>query len=563
MTEQELEKLYTESYKAVYWTAISILKNKEDAEDVVQDTFITAYNSYESLKDKTKAVAWIKKIAANKCLNIVTRKRTFNADDEFLENTEAVAEDFLPESIVESSEKRKIIMDIIDDTLSEDTKMTIILFYFNEMSIKEIAERLNIPQGTVLSRLNYAKKKIKAGVEKYEKDSNDKLFAAVPFLTLLFEKEAQGLPLAPIPAAIKGLAASSKVAAGSASKAAAAKATATTAKAAGTAAKAVSKAVVIRNIALGLAATVAIGGAGVFTYKTLSTKNDIPKETEERESIVETEDTADTTPGTSAPETSGTVSEERPINVLGMTPDLLNIPGGYVRYCEQHEYRDDTDTEAAGHEMYYDADGNLVLECAIYDGTVTYSDYFIYDDEGRVIREELWDVRDNRQGLYTDYTYGRFGIEQTETGYFNRDPERYFVYEYDDQGRLTRITRYSYANPDAVYWYCDYIYDEDGTYTTVVTSFDTLSQRMEQSNDYSRYDADGRLIEEYESWYGQYTYYTYDNRGLLTLAESYRSDNLHHRVVYEYDNNGRLTREYTEDRNGNLTAESLYVYRDL
>ena len=190
MTEQELEKLYNDAYKSVYWTAISLLKNKEEAEDVVQDTFITAFNSYDSLRDKEKAVGWVKKIAANKCLNILTRTRTFNADDEFFDDTEAVGEDFLPESMAETAEKRKIIMDIINNTLSEESVMTIILFYFDEMSIKEIAERLNIPQGTVLSRLNYAKKKIKKEVEKYEKDNKDKLFVAVPFLTLLFEKEA-------------------------------------------------------------------------------------------------------------------------------------------------------------------------------------------------------------------------------------------------------------------------------------------------------------------------------------------------------------------------------------
>ena len=213
MTEKELEKLYNEAYKAVYWTAMSILKNKEEAEDVVQDTFITAYQSYDTLKDKDKAVAWVKKIAANKCLNIVTRRRTVNADDEFLENVEAVPEFFLPESIVESAEKRKIIMDIINFSLSEETAMTIILFYFNDLSTKEIAERLNIPQGTVLSRLNYAKKKIKKEVEKYEEENKDKLFMAVPFLTLLFEKEAEQVPFVPMPASLKGITASSKAAA--------------------------------------------------------------------------------------------------------------------------------------------------------------------------------------------------------------------------------------------------------------------------------------------------------------------------------------------------------------
>ena len=217
MTNQELEKLYNEAYKAVYWTAFSILKNEEDAEDVVQETFITAFERYDSLNDKTKAVAWIKKIAANKSLNIVMRKRTINVGDEVLEETEDIGEDFLPDSIIESEEKRKIIMDIIRNSLSEDTAMTVILFYFDEMSIKEIAEALNIPQGTVLSRLNYAKKKIKKEVEKYEKENKDKLFAmGIPFLTKLFEKEAEQVVFKPMPASLLSLTTASSKAAGAA-----------------------------------------------------------------------------------------------------------------------------------------------------------------------------------------------------------------------------------------------------------------------------------------------------------------------------------------------------------
>ena len=210
MTEKELEELYTQAYKAVYWTALNLLKDEDEAEDVVQDTFISAYEHYDTLQDKTKAVAWVKKIAANKCLNILTRKKTVNADDEFFEDVEAIGDDFLPESMIESAEKRKIIMDIIHNSLSEETAMTIILFYFNEMSVKEIAERLNIPQGTVLSRMNYAKKKIKKEVEKYEKENKDKLFMGIPFLTMLFEKEAEQIPFKPMPVSLRNLAASAQ-----------------------------------------------------------------------------------------------------------------------------------------------------------------------------------------------------------------------------------------------------------------------------------------------------------------------------------------------------------------
>ncbi|MBQ5757980.1 MAG: sigma-70 family RNA polymerase sigma factor, partial [Clostridia bacterium] len=329
MTEKELEQLYNEAYKAVYWTAISILKNKEDAEDVVQDTFITAYESYDTLQDKTKAVPWIKKIAANKCINIVTRRRTVNADDEILEDIEEVPDNFLPDSIAESAESRKIIMDIINNCLSEDTAMTIILFYFNEMSVKEIAERLGIPQGTVLSRLNYAKKVIKKEVEKYEKDNKDKLFAViVPFLTLLFEKEAEQVPFAPMPASLKGITASSKAAAKGTAK---------------TAAKASAGGTALKITAIGIASAAVIAAGGFIAYKALTSGVNSAKESSETEETYET---------------NGTTKEtDRPINVLGMTPDQLDLQGGYVRYCTSHNKNEDTTEEKS--QFYYDADGNI------------------------------------------------------------------------------------------------------------------------------------------------------------------------------------------------------------
>ena len=164
MTGKELEQIYNEAYRAVYWTAMSLLKNEADAEDIVQDTFVALIESYESIKDKTKVVSWLKKTAANKCLDRIKLAKTDNMDDEFFESVEAVPEDFLPDSIVESDEMRKVVMDIIEKSLSDDVRRTLILFYFDEMSTKEIAEALGIPQGTVLWRLNFAKKKIKKEV---------------------------------------------------------------------------------------------------------------------------------------------------------------------------------------------------------------------------------------------------------------------------------------------------------------------------------------------------------------------------------------------------------------
>ena len=204
MTDKELEKIYNEAYRAVYWTAFSLLKNEADAEDVVQDTFVTLIESYDTIEDKTKVTAWLKKIAANKCLNRLTRTKTDAVEDEFFEDVEAVPEDFLPDSIIESEDARRIIMDIISKSLSEEIRRTLILFYFDEMSTKEIAEALGVPEGTVRRRLNFARNKIKKEVEKYEEENKTKLFgmAALPFLSKLFIKEAEQVPFKVMPASL-------------------------------------------------------------------------------------------------------------------------------------------------------------------------------------------------------------------------------------------------------------------------------------------------------------------------------------------------------------------------
>ena len=211
MTDKELGQIYNEAYKSVYWTAMSLLKNEADAEDIVQDTFVALIESYDSIKDKSKVTSWLKKTAANKCLDRIKLAKTDTMDEEFFDNVEAVPEDFLPDSIVESEDARKIVMNIINNSLSDDIRRTLILFYFDDMSIKEIAGALGVPEGTVSRRLNFARNKIKKEVEKYEKDNNTKLYAmAVPFLSQLFIKEAEQVVLKPLPAALANLSASAK-----------------------------------------------------------------------------------------------------------------------------------------------------------------------------------------------------------------------------------------------------------------------------------------------------------------------------------------------------------------
>lgn len=269
MTEKELEKIYNEGYRAVYWTAMSLLRNEADAEDVVQDTFVSFIESYGNIEDTTKVIALLKKIAANKSLNRLKSARTENVDDEVLENLETVPEDFLPDSIVESDAMRRIVMDIIEKSLSEDVRRTIILFYFDEMSTKEISDLLGVPQGTVLWRLNFARKKIKKEVEKYEEESNTKLFAVpLPFLTQLFNKEAEQVVIKPMPASLLRLSASSSIGTASAE---AGKKIASEVVTKGTG-------IMIKKVIIALVAVLAAGAVAGVIYLNTNQKSDKDRE---------------------------------------------------------------------------------------------------------------------------------------------------------------------------------------------------------------------------------------------------------------------------------------------
>ena len=211
MTGKELEQIYNDSYRAVYWTAMSLLKNEADAEDIVQDTFVALIESYDTIKDKSKVTSWLKKTAANKCLDRIKLSKTDNMDDEFFDSVEAVPEDFLPDSVIESEDARRIVMEIINNSLSEEIRRTLILFYFDEMSIKEIAAALNVPEGTVSRRLNFARNKIKKEVGKYEEEHKTKLFGmAIPFLSKLFIKESEQVLFKPMPVKLANLSASAE-----------------------------------------------------------------------------------------------------------------------------------------------------------------------------------------------------------------------------------------------------------------------------------------------------------------------------------------------------------------
>lgn len=193
--KKAFDKLYELTSNKVWFTCISLLKDEENAKDIMQETYITAFLKLDTLKDEEKFCGWLTAIATNKSKNKLKGKVEYQIDDEVLIAETETDELMLPEEYINKAEKRKVLLQIIEDTLSFNQYQVVLMFYFNELSIAEIAQALEISEGTVKSRLNSSRAKMKTAIEDYENKSGDRLHGVVfvPFFTTIFREQAKSL----------------------------------------------------------------------------------------------------------------------------------------------------------------------------------------------------------------------------------------------------------------------------------------------------------------------------------------------------------------------------------
>lgn len=189
-------ELYTLTSQAVYFTALKIVGNPTDAEDIVQDTYVTALSKLSDLKDNSAFPKWIKTIAANTAKNYILMKKPmlFSSDEEeerLLNGIPEISEDYLPDIAADKKETCRLVSDMVD-RLTEKQRMAVVMYYYDEMTVSEIAEAMQTNENTVKSRLNYARKQIKDEVEALEKKGT-RLYSigAMPVLAMALKEAAK------------------------------------------------------------------------------------------------------------------------------------------------------------------------------------------------------------------------------------------------------------------------------------------------------------------------------------------------------------------------------------
>ena len=144
----------------VYTLAIRMLKNREEAEEVSQDTFIKVYKSLSKFKGDSKFSTWIYKVAYHTCLDRIKKnKRTQNVVgiDEFTEHQVKTIDDALEH--LEQAEQNQMIKNCIE-LLPSDDSFLLTLYYFEELSLDEISKIVGITANHVKVKIFRSRKKL-------------------------------------------------------------------------------------------------------------------------------------------------------------------------------------------------------------------------------------------------------------------------------------------------------------------------------------------------------------------------------------------------------------------
>lgn len=188
--------LYDVCQKDIYYFILKTVNDPELASDLTQDTFLEILQTIGALREPAAFVSWSRQIAYHRCTAYFRGRREILADENedgstVFDGLVEEREEFIPGEALDKEDLKNVIHAMIA-ALPEEQRSAVLLRYFDELSIQEIAQIQGVSEGTVKSRLNYARKAIKKAVEEYEKKNDVKLHCAgvVPLLLWLFREYA-------------------------------------------------------------------------------------------------------------------------------------------------------------------------------------------------------------------------------------------------------------------------------------------------------------------------------------------------------------------------------------
>ena len=153
------DSLFYRYRDGIYRLGLAITKDPSAAEEIVVDTFARAHRAIERLEPDDSLRPWLYRVAVNLSYNRRPRKGvTFSSLDDGTEDIAADGES--PSEAAERAERRRVVLECVD-ALGPKHKVVVVLHYLNGLNLAEIAEVVEVPVGTVKSRLHYALRQLR------------------------------------------------------------------------------------------------------------------------------------------------------------------------------------------------------------------------------------------------------------------------------------------------------------------------------------------------------------------------------------------------------------------
>lgn len=543
-----MEKLYKEFYKDVLFVCKKYNLSDADAEDVAQETFIKAFKEIGRLEKAGSFKPWISRIASNNCLNLLKHQKTLTMDtvssDEEMLDIPDKNRSF--EDVVIDNEVKEILAKMMEE-LPVEQRVTLFMYYYQDFSVKEIAQAYGCSENTVLSRLNYARKAMRKKADALENEGVKlRTIAALPFLFLFFAEERKVFACE-IPDCVPVI-----------SKVMGARATAGTVATSGaTVAATVSKTTIglsVGKIIAIVAGIIAVIGIGVGVTIGISKSNENDDKNGQSLSVNETEEgskdnnqsqSADADNEENTEESTVVQREKYNVYISKATLYYSEDEIGKITYYEYddnynliHQYTVNTDDEYLSEYTYeYNENGDLLSrvikfndkhyetiineyyedgtlsKCTMYTGSECELDEITeYDENGNEISFNMV-----RYGLFIEYTYDENNRVLTRKTYDEDELSLDIKYTYLDDENIVEIytvdTEYDYPKYEKIGYY------KDG---------------REKIKESWNIDDNGEYIDH------RWTEYEYNDNNELILEREYTREDTYGDTTYKYDENGRV-----------------------
>lgn len=166
--EKALQQFFNRYYKTLVGTAFNILKDEEQAKDIVQDLFFWLWKNRESLSIKSSVLAYFKRATINRCLNLLKKNQKFSDQEDWQEPIQASPN---PQELMEAQELEAFVAQVLLQ-LPERCRLIFTLKRLEGLSIKEIAEKLEISPKTVENQITKALKHLSSSLKPYLAKNN-------------------------------------------------------------------------------------------------------------------------------------------------------------------------------------------------------------------------------------------------------------------------------------------------------------------------------------------------------------------------------------------------------